>query len=108
MVKSSSVWGGVGWLRNDIMGMMLDSEIHHDIAEDIIGDSYLRINSPLGDINKILDDSSDLKSGKNTFDGYALVVRVRRASLRVFKRLNNLTNSTIFIVRYVFFNYWIL
>ena len=62
--ETSSVWGGVGWLRNDIMGMMLDSEIHHDIAEDIIGDSYLRINSPLGDINKILDDSSDLNLEK--------------------------------------------
>lgn len=57
--ETSSLWGGVGWLRNDIMGMMLDSEIHHDIAEDIIGDAYLRINSPLGNINKILDDSSE-------------------------------------------------
>ena len=57
--ETSSLWGGVGWLRNDIMGMMLDSEIHHDISEDILGDSYLRINSSLGDINKILDDSSD-------------------------------------------------
>jgi len=27
-------------------------------------DSYLRINSPLGDINKILDDSSDLNLEK--------------------------------------------
>jgi len=36
------------------------------------------------------------------------VVRVWRANLRVFKRLNNLTISVIFIVRYVFFNYWIL
>tara|TARA_B110000003_G_C16648342_1_gene533059 strand:+ start:3461 stop:4396 length:936 start_codon:yes stop_codon:yes gene_type:complete len=57
--ETSSIWGGVGWLRNDIMGMMLDSEIHHDIAEDILDQSYLRINSSLGKINKILDDSSD-------------------------------------------------
>jgi patatin-like phospholipase/acyl hydrolase len=34
--ESSSKWGGVGWLRNDIIGMMLDSEIHNDIAEDVI------------------------------------------------------------------------
>ena len=57
--SASSRWGGVGWLRNDIMGMMLDSEVHDDIAQDLIGESYLRINSPLGRINKMLDDDSD-------------------------------------------------
>ena len=56
--ETSSKWGGVGWLRNDIMGMMLDSEIHNDIAKDIIDSNYLRINSPLGRINKMLDDDS--------------------------------------------------
>ena len=55
----SSKWGGVGWLRNDIMGMMLDSEIYNDISKDIIGDSYLRINSSLGRINRFLDDDSE-------------------------------------------------
>jgi patatin-like phospholipase/acyl hydrolase len=55
----SSKWGGVGWLRNDIMGMMLDSEIHNDIAEHIIDNNYLRINSSIGNINKMLDDDSD-------------------------------------------------
>ena len=57
--ETSSKWGGVGWLRNDIMGMMLDSEIHNDIAEEVIGSNYLRINSPLGKINKMLDDDSE-------------------------------------------------
>jgi len=57
--ETSSRWGGVGWLRNDIMGMMLDSEIHNDIASHIIGKNYLRINSPFGNINKMLDDDSD-------------------------------------------------
>jgi patatin-like phospholipase/acyl hydrolase len=55
----SSRWGGVGWLRNDIMGMMLDSEIHNDIASDIIDKNYLRINSPIGKINRMLDDNSE-------------------------------------------------
>ena len=55
----SSKWGGVGWLRNDIMGMMLDSEIHNDIAKHLIGKNYLRINSSIGNINKMLDDDSD-------------------------------------------------
>lgn len=57
--KTSSKWGGVGWLRNDIMGMMLDSEIDNDVANNILGDSYLRINSSYGKINKFLDDDSE-------------------------------------------------
>lgn len=55
----SSKWGGVGWLRNDIIGMLLDSEIHNDISKDIFKDNYLRINSPRGQINRFLDDDSD-------------------------------------------------
>ncbi len=46
-------------LRNDIMGMMLDSEIHNEIASHIIDKNYLRINSPIGKINKMLDDDSE-------------------------------------------------
>ena len=57
--ETSIKWGGVGWLRNDIMGMLLDSEIHDDIAEDIFKKNYLRINSPLGKVNKFLDDDSE-------------------------------------------------
>ena len=57
--ETSSKWGGVGWLRNDIMGMMLDSEMHNDIAKDVINSNYLRINSPTGKIKKMLDDDSE-------------------------------------------------
>ena len=56
--ESSANWGGVGWLRNDIMGMVLDSEIHNDIALNILDKNYFRINSPLNKVNKMLDDSS--------------------------------------------------
>ena len=49
----------MGWLRNDIMGMLLDSEIHNDISKDLFKDNYLRVNSPRGKINKFLDDYSD-------------------------------------------------
>ena len=55
---SSAKWGGVGWLRNDIMGMLLDSEIHNDISKDFFKENYLRINSPRGEINRFLDDDS--------------------------------------------------
>ena len=55
----STKWGGVGWLRNDIMGMLLDSEIHNDISLDLFKENYLRINSPIGKINRFLDDDSE-------------------------------------------------
>ena len=55
---NSVKWGGVGWLRNDIMGMLLDSEIHNDISKDIFKENYLRINSPRGKISRFLDDDS--------------------------------------------------
>ena len=57
--QSSTNWGGVGWLRNDIMGMMLDSEIHNEISKNLFNENYLRINSPLGKVNKMLDDNSE-------------------------------------------------
>ena len=56
---TSTKWGGVGWLRNDIMGMLLDSEIHNEISNEFFTDNYLRINSPLGKINRFLDDDSE-------------------------------------------------
>ena len=56
---NSSKWGGMGWLRNDIIGMLLDSEIHNDISKDVLKDNYLRINSPRGKINRFLDDDSE-------------------------------------------------
>ena len=56
--ESSSNWGGISWLRNDVMGMVLDSEVHNDIALNFIDSNYLRINSPLKNINRMLDDSS--------------------------------------------------
>ena len=57
--ENSTSWGGVGWLRNDIMGMLLDSEIHNEISSNFFNDNYLRINSPLGKVNKYLDDDSE-------------------------------------------------
>ena len=63
--ESSSKWGGVGWLRNDIIGMVLDSEIHNDIATNLLDKNYLRINSSLGNINKMLDDASSENLEKN-------------------------------------------
>tara|TARA_B100001939_G_scaffold269219_1_gene236832 strand:- start:275 stop:1177 length:903 start_codon:yes stop_codon:yes gene_type:complete len=56
--KKSSQWGGLGWLRHDIMGIMLETQIEHKIAKDLLKTKYLRINSPLGKVNRRLDDDS--------------------------------------------------
>ena len=56
--KQSSSWGGLGWLRHDVMGIMLETGLENDLAQDLLGKSYLRINSPIGKINRRLDDSS--------------------------------------------------
>ena len=56
--KRSSSWGGIGWLRHDIMGIMLETGLENDLVQDILGDAYLRINSPIGKINRRLDDNS--------------------------------------------------
>tara|TARA_A100001234_G_scaffold220186_1_gene232602 strand:- start:468 stop:1391 length:924 start_codon:yes stop_codon:yes gene_type:complete len=56
--KTSSKWGGVGWLRNDIIPMMLDSEIYNEISADLLKQNYLRVNSPLGKVKRFLDDDS--------------------------------------------------
>ena len=58
--KKSSQWGGLGWLRHDIMGIMLETQIEHRIAKDLLNDKYLRINSPLGNVNRRLDDDSEV------------------------------------------------
>ncbi len=56
---NSTNWGGVGWLRNDIIGMILDSEIHNQISDSFFEENYMRINSPLGPVNRFLDDDSE-------------------------------------------------
>jgi hypothetical protein len=40
------------------MGIMLETSLENDLVQDILGDAYLRINSPIGKINRRLDDNS--------------------------------------------------
>ena len=72
---NSTNWGGVGWLRNDIIGMILDSEIHNQISDSFFEDNYLRINSPLGPVNRFLDDDSE-ENLEDTSYGNGVVVRI--------------------------------
>ena len=57
--KNSRNWGALGWLRHDILGIMLESSLQNEILKELIGEDYLRINSAIGDVNRRMDDISD-------------------------------------------------
>jgi patatin-like phospholipase/acyl hydrolase len=57
--KDSTKWGLIGWVMHDLFGLMVESSMDHELAEELIGKNYLRINSPLGKVNRRLDDNSD-------------------------------------------------
>tara|TARA_B110000116_G_scaffold183917_1_gene159395 strand:- start:656 stop:1546 length:891 start_codon:yes stop_codon:yes gene_type:complete len=57
--KDSKKWGLIGWMMHDLFGLMVESSMDHELAEDLIGKNYLRVNSALGRVNRRLDDSSD-------------------------------------------------
>tara|TARA_B100000927_G_scaffold190648_1_gene153704 strand:+ start:860 stop:1789 length:930 start_codon:yes stop_codon:yes gene_type:complete len=54
----SAKWGALSWMRHDILGVMLESSMYHEIITDLIGNDYLRINSSLGRVNRRMDDNS--------------------------------------------------
>ena len=56
--KNSRNWGALGWMRHDILGIMLESSLQNEILKDLIGDNYLRVNSPIGNVNRRMDDMS--------------------------------------------------
>ena len=56
--KASQKWGLIGWLMHDLFGHMLESSLDHEIATEIIGKDYIRVNSPLGKVNRRLDDNN--------------------------------------------------
>jgi predicted acylesterase/phospholipase RssA len=56
----SSKWGALNWLRHDILGIMLESSMFDEIASDLIGNSYFRVNSSTGLVNRRMDDTSDI------------------------------------------------
>ena len=56
--KHSAKWGALNWFNHDILGVMLESSVFDEIATDLMGEDYLRINSPTGLVNRRMDDSS--------------------------------------------------
>ena len=57
--SASADWGPMGWLKNDVLGLLLESQMDHELLMALIGEDYLRINSPMHSINADMDDSSD-------------------------------------------------
>ena len=49
--KLSAEWGPIGWLRNDILGILLESQFDHEMLFDLIGENYLRVNSTIKNAN---------------------------------------------------------
>ena len=56
----SSKWGALNWLRHDILGIMLESSMFDEISSDLMGNSYFRVNSSTGLVNRRMDDTSDI------------------------------------------------
>ena len=57
--EDSKKWGLIGWMMHDLFGLMIESSMDHELAEELIGKKYLRVNSALGKVNRRLDDNSD-------------------------------------------------
>jgi len=57
--KDSMKWGLIGWMMHDLFGLMIESSMDHELAEELIGKNYLRVNSALGKVNRRLDDNKD-------------------------------------------------
>ena len=74
--EDSKKWGLIGWMMHDLFGLMVESSMDHELAEELIGKNYLRINSSLGKVNRRLDDNSTsnvkriVSMGENWWDEF--------------------------------------
>ncbi len=58
--RRSAKWGALNWFNHDILGIMLESSMFDEIARDLMGENYLRVNSSTGLVNRRMDDTSDV------------------------------------------------
>ena len=56
--EASTEWGAFGWLKNDIIGVLMESHLDHEILSDMLKKNYMRVNSSIGDANFMMDDYS--------------------------------------------------
>lgn len=61
--KDSMKFGFTGWIRHDLLGVVMDESVVEYQTRTILGDAYLRINSELTDISDDLDDASHQNIG---------------------------------------------
>ncbi len=62
--EASRKWGIVGWLMHDLFGLMVESSLDHELAGELIGEHYLRVNSAINQVNRRLDDRSSSNIGR--------------------------------------------
>ena len=41
--EDSKKWGLIGWMMHDLFGLMVESSMDHELAEELIGKKYLRV-----------------------------------------------------------------
>tara|TARA_B100000575_G_C23124660_1_gene651415 strand:- start:247 stop:1149 length:903 start_codon:yes stop_codon:yes gene_type:complete len=76
--EASKKWGIVGWMMHDLFGLMVESSLDHELAGDLIGENYIRVNSALDGVNRRLDDKSEpnlkkiIKMGEKWWDNFGL------------------------------------
>ena len=74
--EASKKWGIVGWMMHDLFGLMIESSLDHELAGDLIGENYIRVNSALNGVNRRLDDKSEqnlrkiIKMGEKWWDNF--------------------------------------
>ena len=54
--KASMSYGFTEWIRHDLLGVVMDESVVEYQTRTILGDSYLRINSELSEVNDDMDD----------------------------------------------------
>ena len=63
-------------MMHDLFGLMIESSLDHELAGDLIGKDYIRVNSALNGVNRRLDDKSEqnlkkiIKMGEKWWDNF--------------------------------------
>ena len=51
-------------MMHDLFGLMVESSLDHELAGELIGEHYLRVNSAINQVNRRLDDRSSSNIGR--------------------------------------------
>lgn len=56
--KASQGYGFLGWITHDLLGVVMDESVVEYQTKQLLGDNYVRVTSPLLDVNDDMDDCS--------------------------------------------------